>query len=146
MSRKADRRHALCLIFAKHFHEEAICLDETVDYYNKNFAKDITDSKIKEIDYVLRVFAGVDEHHEEIDGLIAKTSNSWDLSRISRLDLAVMRLAVYEMLHEADIAPSVSINEAVEIAKEFSSEEAGKFVNGILGKIVKNLDGKNDGN
>jgi transcription antitermination factor NusB len=112
---------------------------QAFEYYAANFAKEVTGGGISEPDYVLRVFAWTYANHEEIDKLIAKTSDSWDFARISKIDLAIMRLAVYEILHEEEIAQSVSINEAVELAKEFSTEEASKFVNGILGKIARGL-------
>jgi transcription antitermination protein NusB len=87
-----------------------------------------------------RVFAetlvkGVLEHREELDQQISQYAQNWDLHRMAVVDRNVLRLAIYEMLHREDIPPIVSINEAVDIAKRFSTEESGKFVNGILDKI-----------
>ena len=92
----------------------------------------------------LRVFAdalirGALEHREECDALIRKHAKNWDLHRIAAVDRNVMRLAIYEMLHRDDIPPVVSINEAVDIAKKFSTHDSGKFVNGILDKIKSDL-------
>ena len=89
---------------------------------------------------MLRVFSGVLEGLDSLDELISKAADSWDIGRISKVDLAIMRLAIFEMLYEENIDNSVSVNEAVEIAKEFSSEESGKFVNGILAKIMRGLE------
>ena len=83
---------------------------------------------------------GVIAHHREIDPLIAQYAENWDMERMGTVDRNVMRIAVYEMLHREDIPPVVSINEAVELAKAFSSTESGAFVNGILDRIRQGLD------
>ena len=82
---------------------------------------------------------GTVEHRAEADELIKKHAKNWDLHRIAAVDRNIMRLAIYEMLHREDIPPVVSINEAVDIAKKFSTEDSGKFVNGILDKIKGEL-------
>jgi len=92
----------------------------------------------------MRLFAeplirGALEHRNEIDDQIKRHVKNWELHRIAAVDRNVMRLAIYEMLHRHDIPPVVSINEAVDIAKKFSTEESGKFVNGILDKIKGEL-------
>jgi transcription antitermination protein NusB len=91
-----------------------------------------------------RVFAdplirGTLEHRDECDEIIKKHAKNWDLHRIATVDRNVMRLAIYEMLHREDIPPVVSINEAVDIAKKFSTQDSGKFVNGILDKVKGEL-------
>jgi len=78
---------------------------------------------------------GVLEHLDELDEHIKKHARNWDFHRIAAVDRNIMRLAIYEMLHREDIPPVVSINEAVDIAKKFSTQESGKFVNGILDNI-----------
>ena len=87
-----------------------------------------------------RVFAdelirGVLEHRPALDERIKKHAKNWDLHRMAVVDRNLMRLAIYEMLHRDDIPPIVSINEAVDIAKKFSTEDSGKFVNGILDQV-----------
>ena len=82
---------------------------------------------------------GTLEHREEIDALIVKFAKNWSLKRMAAVDRNVLRLAVYEMLHREDIPPVVSINEAVDIAKKFSTQDSGKFVNGILDKLKGEL-------
>lgn len=91
-----------------------------------------------------RVFAdplirGCLEHRDELDEQIIKSAKNWSLHRMAVVDRNVLRLAIYEMLHREDIPPIVSINEAVDIAKKFSTEDSGKFVNGILDKIKHEL-------
>ena len=82
---------------------------------------------------------GTLQHREVIDEHIKKHVKNWDFSRIAPVDRNVLRLAIYEMLHRDDIPPVVSINEAVDIAKKFSTEDSGKFVNGILDKVKAEL-------
>jgi N utilization substance protein B len=78
-------------------------------------------------------------HRDECDALIRKHAKNWDLARMAVVDRNVMRMAIYEMLHREDIPPVVSINEAVDIAKKYSTEESGRFVNGILDKVKSEI-------
>ncbi|KAB2663097.1 MAG: transcription antitermination factor NusB [Verrucomicrobia bacterium] len=78
---------------------------------------------------------GVLENRDRIDGILVKQAHNWDMHRMAVVDRNIMRLAIYEMLCRDDIPPVVSINEAVDIAKKFSTAESGKFVNGILDKV-----------
>ena len=92
----------------------------------------------------LRLFAdplirGTLEHRDQLDEQIKKHALNWDLHRIAVVDRNILRLAIYEMLHRDDIPPVVSINEAVDVAKKFSTPDSGKFVNGILDKIKGEL-------
>src|SRR5207247_4230720 len=82
---------------------------------------------------------GALEQREELDAEIIKHAKNWSLTRIAAVDRNILRLAIYEMLHREDIPPVVSINEAVDIAKKFSTQDSGKFVNGILDKIKGEL-------
>jgi transcription antitermination protein NusB len=92
----------------------------------------------------VRLFAeplirGALEHREEADEIITRHAKNWELHRIAAVDRNILRLAIYEMLHRDDIPPVVSINEAVDIAKKFSTQDSGKFVNGILDKVKGEL-------
>lgn len=92
----------------------------------------------------VRLFAdplirGAIEHRDESDTLIRKFSRNWDIPRIAAVDRNILRLAIYEMLHREDIPPVVSINEAVDIAKRFSTQDSGKFINGILDSVKGEL-------
>ena len=93
---------------------------------------------------VVRSFAdplirGTLEHRDDIDAQIRRVAKNWDLHRIAAVDRNILRLAIYEMMHREDIPPVVSINEAIDIAKRYSTEDSGKFVNGILDKIRTEL-------
>lgn len=92
----------------------------------------------------IRLFAdplikGTVEHRAQVDAIIQKHARNWDLHRMATVDRNILRLAIFEMLHRGDIPPVVSINEAIEIAKKFSTEDSGKFVNGILDKVREGL-------
>ena len=82
---------------------------------------------------------GALEHRVEADEIIKKHAKNWELHRIAAVDRNILRLAIFEMLHRDDIPPVVSINEAVDIAKKFSTQDSGKFVNGILDKVKSEL-------
>ena len=88
----------------------------------------------------IRAFAeklalGTVEHQAEIDKVVERHADNWELSRMAMIDRNIMRFATYELLYLADVPPKVTLNEAVNLAKKFSQEESGKFVNGILDKI-----------
>jgi N utilization substance protein B len=88
----------------------------------------------------IRTFAeklalGTVEHQAEIDKVLERYADNWELARMAMIDRNIMRFATYELLYLADVPPKVTLNEAVNLAKKFSQEESGKFVNGVLDKI-----------
>jgi N utilization substance protein B len=82
---------------------------------------------------------GVIEHVGEIDGKIRVLAQNWEFERIAKIDLAILRLAIFEMLFRKDIPPVVSINEAIDLSKEFSNADAKRFINGILDRLKGDL-------
>ena len=88
-------------------------------------------------EYIRTIVAGVAEHAPELDGYIAKYARGWSFERIPLVASAIMRVAMYEVLYRADIPNGAAINEAVEIAKKYETEETVKFINGILGSFVR---------
>ena len=90
-------------------------------------------------DYVCDVVNGVAAHIVELDELIRRYARNWDLERMPALDRAILRLAAYELGHRPDVPRNVVINEAVELAKVFSTDESGKFVNGMLSAMATDL-------
>jgi N utilization substance protein B len=86
--------------------------------------------------FVVRLSRGAWESRSGADALISRYAEGWALERMPRADLCILRMAVYELLH-TDTPPGVAINEAVELAKRYSTEESGRFVNGILGRIYR---------
>ena len=108
---------------------------------NKLFAEffEEIEADKKARDFAEKLIKGVREHRDEIDGLIKKYAQNWDLDRMAIIDRNAIRIALYEMLYCDDIPPAVSINEAIDIAKYFNKAESGKFVNGILDRVRKEL-------
>ena len=88
-------------------------------------------------EYIRTIVKGVAEHAPELDGYIAKYAKGWSFARIPLVASAIMRVAMYEVLYRDDIPNSAAINEAVEIAKKYETEETVKFINGILGSFVR---------
>ena len=131
MTRKQAREEAFILVFEKEFNDDA--LTEIL-----SLAEEVRDIKADE--YVKKVFFGVFENVEEIDNVISQNAVGWSINRITKTALAVLRLAIYEMKYCDDIPVSVSINEAVELAKKYATKEDASFINGILSTVAKQND------
>ena len=82
---------------------------------------------------------GVIEHQADIDLRIKTLAQNWEFERIAKIDLAIMRIAMFEMIHRKDIPPVVSINEAIDLSKQFSNADAKRFINGILDRVKDQL-------
>jgi N utilization substance protein B len=91
----------------------------------------------QQFSYIRTVVTGVDKHGPELDDYISRYAIGWNFARISRIDTAIMRVAMYEILYMPDIPDSAAVNEALEIAKKYESEEAIAFINGILGSFIR---------
>lgn len=92
-------------------------------------------------DYALKLIAGVEDNAEELDGIISGAAKNWTLARMPVMDVAIIRIALFEMLYVDDVPVSVSINEAVELAKRFGGEDdSPKFVNGMLGSVARQME------
>ena len=89
--------------------------------------------------YATQLVKGVAEHHDEIDALLRKYSEHWALERMPVIDRTVLRIATYELLDRPDVPTAVVIDEAVELAKRFSTDDSGRFVNGMLAAIAKKV-------
>lgn len=89
--------------------------------------------------FTTELVAGVGSHQEELDGLVAAASRGWALERMPALDRAVLRLAAFELAHRDDIPTAVAIDEAVGLAKAYSTEDSGRFVNGVLSAIARQV-------
>ncbi|HVY95335.1 MAG TPA: transcription antitermination factor NusB [Solirubrobacterales bacterium] len=115
--------------------------DQRRDAVFANYQRDVTGRPLEDLiadakPLTRELAEGVDEHREELDDTIAEHARGWTVDRIAPLDLNVMRVALYEI--EEGLAPAeVAINEAIEIAKEYSGADAPKFINGVLGAIVR---------
>ncbi|HDP69844.1 MAG TPA: transcription antitermination factor NusB [Actinobacteria bacterium] len=98
----------------------------------------------RSLEFTVKLIEGVEKHWGEIDKLIKRHADNWSLDRMPIVDRNIIRIGIYEMLYEKDIPVSVSINEAVELAKVYGSQDSSKFVNGVLGQIAKEQPHLND--
>ena len=89
--------------------------------------------------YAEEIIQGVILHQAEIDAHIRSLAHNWDFERIAKIDLAILRLAIFEMLHRKEVPPVVSINEAIDMSKQFSNADAKRFINGILDRLKGQL-------
>jgi N utilization substance protein B len=92
------------------------------------------------IEFGRDLLTGANGHAEHIDRVIERNARGWSLDRMASVDRNILRLALYELLYRPDIPPSVVVDEAVELAKKYSTAESGRFVNGVLGNVVKNIE------
>jgi N utilization substance protein B len=132
-ARSAARRKAMQLLFQSQV--AGIATEDILaqDLYVSDFGLPC--------DFTRMLLCGVAEHIAEIDELIAATAENWTIERMPLVDLSILRLAVFEMMYVDDVPRSVSINEAVELAKGFGGEDdSSRFVNGVLGRIAKRLE------
>ncbi len=129
MSRKKARESAFKLVYQCEINKDNI-LDQLKQYYLEN----ATDKKSKE--YISHVVLGVHTNKKEIDlGLTKFLAEKWTINRLAKVDLAILRLAYYEIKNIEDVPKGVAINEAIELAKMYSDDQASKFINGILANI-----------
>ena len=132
MTRSEAREQAFILVFEKSFNQS-----DTLDNIIAN-AQAGRDFVVDKFSYALAQQAY--DHLEQVDGVIEKYSTKWKLDRIVKVSLAILRMSISEMLYLEDIPVSVSINEAVELAKKYATEDDASFVNGVLGAVAKDLE------
>jgi N utilization substance protein B len=140
----ASNRHlgrivALQTLYEYEFRVQAedtqVVLDEILQ---RNLAR--YESAIDDTDFVRELVNGVIEHKADLDSKIQPIAPEWPIEQIARIDRTVLRLGLYELLHRAEVVPpKVAINEAVELAKAFGSDNSSKFINGVLGTAFRTL-------
>ena len=133
-NRRKSRKLALKILFGTGFQKSVkksdahALIQKSPDLYRQDKSS---------IEFALEVVNGVHKHQEEIEKQIAQNSLNWKIERISTVDLNIMKIAVFEILHKPDIPKKVSINEAIELSKIFGEKESSAFINGILNQIEK---------
>lgn len=132
MTRRECREHLMIMLFQREFHN-AEELPEQVDYYLDN----IIAPKSDDVAYIRNKYEKASEYIGEIDAMLEEVSEGWKVKRMGKVDLSIMRLAVYEMKYDEEIPVRVAINEAVEIAKKYGQDNSPSFVNGILAKVAE---------
>jgi transcription antitermination protein NusB len=126
--RRAARRYALLALYSSDLTggDAAVLL------------RDAAEEDERELDpYAVELVAGVTRARPELDAAIGEAAEEWSVDRLAALDRAILRLAAYELLHREDVPVGAAIDEAVEAAKELSTEESGRFVNGVLATIAR---------
>ena len=131
--RRDAREAAVQFLYQLDTHQPADVEKALEEFWRQN------DSKPNVRDFANDLLRGTLEKKTEIDAKITSLADNWDFARLAVVDRNILRLALYEMLFRTEIPPVVSINEAIEIAKKFSSAESGKFVNGLLDRVKKDL-------
>ena len=137
MNRRKVREHAFRMLFSCPFHEDAQWEDQLLRYADLHGALEAEDpEEMTEEDFaeVAAKAKGVEEHIAEIDARLNALSEGWKVNRMNKVDLTLLRLAVYEHDYEG-LSKSIVINEAVELAKAYGEERSGSFVNGVLAKM-----------
>lgn len=100
------------------------------------------EATVEDKGFIKRLVLGVSEKQDELDKFLQPLAPDWPIQTIARMDRIVLRIGVYELLHEDDVPAKVAINEAVELAKSFGNENSSKFINGVLGTAVRQKDGE----
>lgn len=134
MSRTTAREVAMMLQFSSMLGGE----DTPMHVLDK--ADDIGKLDDEDLAYIDQIMAGVRLHMEQIDELVSRFSKEWAIERIARVDLSILRVAIFEMLYRGEDVPTgAAINEAVELAKRYGGERSFAFVNGILGSVAREI-------
>jgi len=131
MSRKTARETAMKMLYGKDFG-----CDDPYDVVLEISGVEV-EAEQSDIDFAESLITGVLEHKDEIDSIIADKSAGWSTDRMPKVDLSVLRIAVYELLFDKSAPKKVIINEAVRIATRYGGDNSPKFVNGVLGNIVR---------
>ena len=131
MIRTELSEHIFKLLFQEEFNQE-----EDMQEHLKYYFMTLENAADKDKDYIQEKYEAVAGHIAEIDELINQYAKGWKTTRMNKVDLAILRLAVYEMKWDEDVPVGVAIDEAVELAKKYSGEEGPSFVNGVLAKLA----------
>ncbi len=132
MKRRDARKHIFNLVFQTEFQEE-VNADEILSTYNEEYA----DLSKDNAGYIESEYRGIVDHIEEIDSIIDRYAVGWNVDRLAKTDLAILRIGVYELVFSDDIPNGVAVNEAVELSKSFSGDKAPAFINAVLVKVSK---------
>ena len=131
MKRTEQREHIFKMLFGVEFNAGEDMPEQLELYFGQ-----LEGAGEKDLDYIREKVQKIASKVEEIDALINEHTTRWKTSRMNKVDLTILRLAVYEMRWDEDVPTGVAIDEAVELAKKYSSEDGPSFINGVLAKLV----------
>lgn len=132
MNRKKSREKAMELLFSITLSKDSV--EEAMEVFVDNYEEDI---KELDLDYIKALLEGVEANKNEIDLIIERNLQNWKLDRISKINLTILRLGVYEIVFDENIPKKVALNEAIELGKVYSDEKSVSFINGVLDKVLK---------
>ena len=135
MNRRSLREQIFKLLFRVEFNGK----DEMEEQCRLFLEHEELEMSEKDADYIIKKYTAIQEKLEEIDSMINEKAKGWSTGRMGKVDLTIIRLAVYEMKYDDTVPESVAINEAVELAKTFGMDESSGFVNGVLAKFVEKV-------
>src|SRR4051812_1602521 len=142
----ASNRHlgrivALQTLYEQDFRREAadvsFDIEEVLDRNISRYKETVDD-----IDFIKQLVRGVNTHETDLDAILRPIAPEWPIEQIARMDRVILRIGSYELLHDSSVPPKVVINEAVELAKAFGGDNSSKFINGVLGTILRNEEAK----
>ncbi|MBQ9136301.1 MAG: transcription antitermination factor NusB [Lachnospiraceae bacterium] len=132
MGRRELREQIFLLLFRVEFNE----LSDMPEQMQLFLADDETERKQADADYITTKYDKIMEKLSAIDEQLEQKAENWNVARMGKVELTILRLALYEMMYDEDVPAGVAINEAVELAKKFGQESSGSFVNAVLAKFV----------
>ena len=136
MKRTELREHIFRMVFGLEFNKT----DEMPEQFEMYFDQ-LGEVREQDLEYIRTKTEKIAEKTEEIDAVINENVKGWKTTRMNKVDLSILRVAVYEMKWDEEVPVGVAINEAVELAKRFSGGDSPSFINGVLGKIARSADG-----
>lgn len=135
MSRRKARDITFKYVYSTLYGESE--LQDTLESIITADSEELKSLSLEEKEYFDKVSCGIKENIEEIDSVILSKLKNWTIARIFKIDLAILRLATYEIMYFDDMPPKVAVNEAVELAKKYGNDASSNFVNGVLREIIK---------
>ena len=132
MNRKKSREKAMELLFSLTLSKDSV--EEAMEVFVDNYEENI---KELDLDYIKALLEGVEANKNEIDSIIERNLQNWKLDRISKINLTILRVGVYEIVFDENIPKKVALNEAIELGKIYSDEKSVSFINGVLDKVLK---------
>ena len=142
----ASNRHLGRIIALQTLYEQELRIDANDTKFDVNEVLDRNIARYKHMlddtDFIKQLVSGVDAHADELDAKLQPVAPEWPIDQIARMDRLVLRMGLYELENEADVPPKVVINEAVELAKAFGGDNSSKFVNGVLGTLLRDQEAK----
>lgn len=134
MGRHEQRERLFKLLFRQEFHGDDEMPEQVKLFFEDEELSDISE---KDMNYITEKYQRIRDRLSELDGLLDERVEGWNTARMGKVELTILRLALYEMLYDDEVPEGVAINEAVELSKTYGQESSGGFVNAVLAKFVK---------